>query len=252
MSWSCHTFYETQEKALHCVQSSLKSQALLRFSLFHPYFCDDQNLYTSTLKRCSKHTWCFCHKVSNVNLPKIVHVSYVLFQSGRTYTYINCIIGMFELVQMTPWPKNRPCPSNHHCHMYDFYFHLLLWLVVRNMDSTSWTTSHIISALAGWGFVKSSHIPNKVCNILIWFLDFLQVPYLVDPNTCVSMAESKDIIAYLFKTYGASSSKPVAAWPVSDNVDVESLVRKLVVKKHIELCPETNYVRSSSGSQLRI
>jgi len=30
-----------------------------------------------------------------------------------------------------------------------------------------------------------------------------QVPYLVDPNTGVRMAESKDIIAYLFKTYGA-------------------------------------------------
>ncbi|KAG0622683.1 hypothetical protein M758_3G115900 [Ceratodon purpureus] len=36
-----------------------------------------------------------------------------------------------------------------------------------------------------------------------------QVPYLVDPNTGVAMAESKDIIAYLFQTYGADSSQPV-------------------------------------------
>jgi anaphase-promoting complex subunit 7 len=33
-----------------------------------------------------------------------------------------------------------------------------------------------------------------------------QVPYLVDPNTGVRMAESKDIIPYLFKTYGPVSA----------------------------------------------
>ncbi|KAL2623424.1 hypothetical protein R1flu_003629 [Riccia fluitans] len=32
-----------------------------------------------------------------------------------------------------------------------------------------------------------------------------QVPYLVDPNTGRSMAESKDIIAYLFATYGSKN-----------------------------------------------
>ncbi|XP_024381730.1 uncharacterized protein [Physcomitrium patens] len=38
-----------------------------------------------------------------------------------------------------------------------------------------------------------------------------QVPYLVDPNTGISMPESKDIIAYLFKTYGSDSSELVSA-----------------------------------------
>jgi glutathione S-transferase len=37
-----------------------------------------------------------------------------------------------------------------------------------------------------------------------------KVPFLVDPNTGVSMGESKDIIAYLFQTYGGSTLNPVA------------------------------------------
>ncbi|CAM6007757.1 unnamed protein product [Sphagnum balticum] len=37
-----------------------------------------------------------------------------------------------------------------------------------------------------------------------------KVPFLVDPNTGVSMGESKDIIAYLFQTYGGSTPNPVA------------------------------------------
>jgi glutathione S-transferase len=39
-----------------------------------------------------------------------------------------------------------------------------------------------------------------------------RVPFLVDPNTGVSIGESADIVRYLFATYGA---QPLAQMPAS-------------------------------------